>query len=59
MNRWYLLAALAGAPGGIASYYLLRRRDPRTGLRCLYVGMCAGAVHAALNAAAALELLAT
>ena len=52
MNYWYLLAACAGAPGGVVSYFALRRRDPRTGLRCLYVGTCAGAGHAALNALA-------
>lgn len=52
MKYWYLLPAMAGAPGGVAAYFVLRQRDPRTGLRCLYAGTLVGAAHAALNAAA-------
>lgn len=51
MKEWYLLPAFAGAVGGIVAYYILRFRDPRTAVRCLYVGTAAGAAHAALGAA--------
>lgn len=58
MKEWYLLPAFAGAAGGIAAYFALRRRDPRAARRCLYVGTAAGAVHAAFSAAIASEMLA-
>ena len=58
MKEWYLLPALAGAVGGITAYYVLRFRDPRTAVRCLYVGTAAGAVHATLAAAMIPHMLA-
>ena len=57
MREWYLLPAFAGAVGGIAAYFALRQRSPRTARRCLYVGTAAGCVHVVFNAAIASEML--
>lgn len=49
-NLWFLLPIFFGIIGGIISYFILRKDDPKKARNCLYVGIALMAAGLVFNA---------
>ena len=48
-NLWYILPIFLGLIGGIISYLVIRKDDPRKAKNCLYLGIIMAVIGIFLN----------